>query len=365
MGRSIIQTFLDFKIKKLRECCQILLSDHTSDDFFDQVLTRYLENYKNVRYFHVLETLEEDQVVRYGYETIEKEFLGIEAELLYRLDMAEVLDDMDTYQKKRKWIEECREICLLAALLDMNDFSDCYPLGDIKAEVEAILYLNPRFLLPDVSEFSNQLALIIEDKLKKERKFRVDIQSDHFCLDYHLYSQKPGYYEVDLAYSIKKLAKTYKKTLVDKVLHSDQVALGRVSTIFSLLNVELLSKIEENRQLEYYFVYLDPILFKNKSEWEGLLEKIDNPLFKKHVILVVDYSTYFSHKAMFEDNKKGYTFAVFVNMSRIKDVDKKMSQLESIPVFDYIILDQVKDKDNDYFDHYSSTKELVMNVFEV
>ncbi|MEG0994790.1 MAG: hypothetical protein RSE91_02325, partial [Bacilli bacterium] len=151
---------------------------------------------------------------------------------------------------------------------------------------------------------------------------------------------------------------------IDNVYNSIELMPLKVKTILTYLNVDILKKILKQSELETYLVNLPEYFLKQKDIFKSFLNFINNNYFKKHIVLLINNNDYISHKSLLEGFKDKYLFALIIDISHINDVEKKLSSLED-SLFNYIILDKIKEKDYDIIKKYKETslKTIIINEF--
>ena len=88
---------------------------------------------------------------------------------------------------------------------------------------------------------------------------------------------------------------------------------------------------------------------------------MDNPLFRKYVILCCDFHTYLSHKSVFEED---FQFGCKQRFERVNDIYKKTNTIYQEGVFNYLVVLNCRDNDRDYFKTFKADGMEVLLIEE-
>ena len=353
MEDNLINSYIDFKTKKIMGCCNLLQKN--ADDYFK----RYVNTYISAYYYHILGTLDENNVSDYDYKVISKELEGTGLELLSELDKRD-----SEYSKKEKIIKKSYEVVLTSIVLDRVNFLQVNNLDEIEAGLKTLI--NKKMIIDMGKETIEDLARIIKKHVLAENKFLKSLDNGIISLKYSKYRNFDNFYYVNINHDIKQLSHNYKKNVIDKVFDSEEVSQIKSKTTLNLLNIDILKKLINQETLDSYFIRLSGLFFENKHELLELLALADNICEKKHVVFIIDYEDYNSHRQLLNNLEINFLFAVLVDMSHINDVEKKLIALEDLDLFKYVILKKIKDKDYEYVVNYKflNEKKLIINDFE-
>ena len=81
---------------------------------------------------------------------------------------------------------------------------------------------------------------------------------------------------------------------------------------------------------------------------------MENPLFKKYVILLTDLNTYTTKEKFFNN----YECACLQDMSHISDVKDKLNNIDNLGVFTTVVVNDYKDKDYEDIEKYEGNFNL-------
>ena len=333
MKNNLIDAYIEFKKKKLLECCNIL---YKSNDF----LSAYIETYILTYYYHILGTLDYEDVKEYDYKVVKKELEGTFLEL-----------SLDNNSKE---VKESYQAVLTSIIVDRVEFLT-NNLNDIK---NGLKELENKKLIPTITKI-DELARMIKKYNIIENKFLNKLNSDNFNLKYNKYKNKDKLYNVEVEYEIKQLGR-YKDKSTEKIFTSVDIVEEKTISLLNLLNIDVLNKMINQENIDYYFIHLSYKLMDLKKE--NIFSLASNNYFKQHVIFVINYNDYITHK-QFVNKYNSFNFALSVDMSHINNVEQKLDSLDTLP-FKYIILDKIKNKDYGYINNYDfRNKELIINEY--
>lgn len=343
MKENIVAMYIRFKKITLMECCNILHRKDFDEIQKKRVFETYINTYLACYYYHVLETLNEKDVIEYNYDVIIKELKGKYEELMYNLKNDKKINDVKVYQNHENLIKKAYTISLFSILFDLTDFSKCNTLTDTSLLVRRILEKNQRLIdITKINENTNRLSTLLFERNKKEEQFFQLMMDDNFILKLDNYQNDERKCRVSLDYDIKQIERSYKRSAARKIFQEKELSEDKFLILLNLLNAKVLNEMKEGGNRTKYFISLPKTFLSKKEKFQEVLSMINTPYQKKHIILTIESTTYNSAKAKFKLKEKDYSFAMLLNISRVSDVDKKIAEVKTIPFFDYIIIDQFK-----------------------
>ena len=338
---NVVSVFLKFKKNILYEYITIF-SPKLNDKFSKEIIERLIDTYFKTYYFHTLETLESQN--KYNFNVILEELKGKFLEIVYELNDKSKIDI----------INDCYVGVVTACTFD-------YIKKEINLDlIKEILECNLKINI-DESTIETLYDKIQSNKNKVE-KFTDKIISEEFFIDYHPYRDKENKFKIELKTKISSLDK-YPQFSLEKNLNSDIIADEKLKLTLNLLSSDILFRMLSSENIDYYFVDLPFCLLESKDKLLSVISFSDNEYINKHIIFVVDFNDYQNRKRAVNIADQTYSFAAIVDMSHIREVEQKLEVVEAIPVFDYIIVDKLKDKDYGIVFKYnsSSSKEIIIN----
>lgn len=341
---NILTSYINFKKKNIYKYSRILIPN--TNPYIDKILNSYIDTYINTFYYHKLETID---VFNPSFSTIVKELEGKKLELIYELE------ENENKIKNKNIITILYSVVISMIKLDIveNTMSKDLLREKIKEIIKNYKYTD---------EMVDNLTNAILENRSKETKFLKNLMNDEFKLKYSLYRNQRNKYFIELDTNIKQL-KNYSNLIINKNLNINYINVFK--TTINLINIDILYKIMNSEELDYYFVNLPANLLDQKEKLLKILEDIDNENVREHIVLIVDYNYYLNHKKILNLIDIKYSFAALVDMSHIKDIDTKLETVENVKIFDYVIVDKVKTKDYESINRYTSSlgKEIFVNEF--
>lgn len=366
MKESLIDVFMNFKKQKMREICTCFLPSSICDEWRDHSFRRFLDTYIDVYYYQMLYTLDRSKVDQYDLLVVTEELNGICLEMFQELENAEILEDQDMFEKKKILTRVCQSIVELVCLLDITEFDSIIKREDVESQIDSILRLYPNLELPNRTQALPKMHTLLREWKTKERKFLLGPKQDDLFLQMMPYSQHKDLFRLQIVQSIKKISRNYRKTSIQKNFEGKEVSLEKTRTLLYLWQLEMLRKIVKKEPLKRYLIDVPESYLGKKTTFEELVQLLSNAYLQKHLVIVIPWTSYLSHKGFLSDYEKHFCFGVLTDFSHIADVSKKLESLEEISLFDYIIVKNAKSKDYNYLRNYepSGTKTLLFQTLE-
>ena len=210
----------------------------------------------------------------------------------------------------------------------------------------------------------DRIHQLLKRNLKQVTQFDQKLLSDDtFYLDYQLYRQRKDMVHVSFEANISSLKTKYTKQAVDKNLNSHTLAASKLEATLSLLNIDLLKHLEAHETLDYYFLELNVALLDDKKSLVKILKLINHKQIMKHVVFLIDQNDYQNHKRIISYLAKQYILALNTNMAKIKDVKAKLTELETLDQFTYLLVSNLKSSDYDLVLKYRGSKIILINEY--
>lgn len=340
MSYDLITEFLNYKIKRLRGFASLFFVGYNTS-FVSYNLTRFFETYINTHYYHILATL--DSSDSYDLDTVYEEFLGLKEELLdiysgYELEVSD-----EEYKNGRLAISDMVDICMFICKLDKYKFSSRDGIGD-----EFNKFISE---YPDMKDRLGNNIFKLISKLRENysavnKTFKDD--NPYFVIDYSKKFLEDEVCLVDLRHNVKTLQSNYKEVLVEKVYSSEVLIVDKCFTLFWKLSKEILRRVVNDLEIPKYLVIIDDKLFQRNNM--NMFSMINNPIMKRYVTLVISYNSYGYHRDFIFD--LGFRIACIQDLSHIPDAVDRINSIDSEGVFDYIIVTDYKEKDEETIRKY-------------
>lgn len=340
MSYDLITEFLNYKIKRLRGYASLFFVGYNKK-FVSYNLTRFFETYVNTYYYHLLATLDNADI--YDMNTVYEEFVGLKEELLdiysgYELEISD-----DEYKNGKLAINDMVDICLFICKLDNYKFSSRDNVGD---EFNKFISEYPKMKDRLGNNIFKLISKLRDNYSVCNKTFKDD--NPYFVIDYSKKYLDNEVCLIRLKHNVKVLQSNYKEILVEKVYSGENFIVDKSFTLFWKLSKEILRRVVEGDEITKYLVVVDDKLFQRSNI--NIFSMINNPIMKRYVTLVVSYNCYGYHRDFIFD--LGFRIACIQDLSHIPEVVDRISSIDNEGVFDYIIITDYKEKDEDIVKKY-------------
>lgn len=331
---SVINEYISFKRKNMIKYLKTIMNRVEFSSFESFVIDMFCNIYFQSYYYGIYETIDIGDNLKTD-DAVKKELYGKKLELLKSIDDSEVLEEYNAYIRKINDINEIYKKMLVILDIDQED-----------------LYLKP-------------LAKMIKSDIKKEEKFLDLISCNDFKIRYHKFKNYNDFKFIDMTYNIKKLERSYKKSVIDQVYNSSSLDIARIMTMLKILETELLIKMINHDNCGKYFITITEMFLQNKENLTALLNLLDNVYVKDHVVILIPNKVYKRHSAYFKRMIGKYQFGLLIDFSHIMDVSVKLDSLNENKLFDFIIVEKAKSDDYTIICNYESdNKKIMMYEFD-
>jgi len=351
---EIINKYFEFKKDNLLKYTEIFFDNASNAKKY---LSAFIETYISTYYFHILDTHYEEEPSVYDDKVIIKEIKGKRIELIDDLNKVE-----DNREKKKELdlIDKCYKYCFISIIIDLTSFTYCNKLSDFRDYLRKILMDNKN-LIEENDEILEKLSVLVKDNINKERKFFIGLRNDTFSINYYSYLNSRENFLVELNYKILQLERNYSQRVLDKNYKNEKISLEKLIATNNLVQIDLLNRIIRNKPIYHYFIEMPLNHIHKKEDLEKIVTAFNNPRTKDKVVFIIDYNDYTSNKSLFK-NVKDFKFAILVDLSRTIVIDKKLAEIDSYDVFDYVIINSLKKEDLQLVENYTmENKEMFMN----
>lgn len=344
MSDCIITKYLTYKKSRLITYGKIIFSDIENLDFLTSCYEKYITNYIEVYYYHIFSTIETSPEI-ISQEILKEEQTGIQLEELDHLKEFELIDSNEQYQRKKQLIHIAKDICFFLANLDR------VPLIDKNELDNQLLVLkedeNIKELLTE--EVVRNLKNEIMNTIKTEQKL-VEENSIFSIKEINLTENLT---EVKIEYYSKKLQTNYKKSLVERVYHQEEILEKKTILLVKKILLEVLRALISKKEIKHYIIEVEDNIFSNKDTIKEMFSLLDDNLAKENIILGISYDQYSASRFITEKYKEQYHFACYQDFTYINDYNAKFTNIENAQVFDYIVVTGYKDKEYEWLKKYT------------
>lgn len=357
-----ISKYMSFKIRNLKEYIYTINNKNLEKELSNKYLDIYLETFINTYYYHILETLDYTESIKYDLKTIYKELEGKYYEILFDIENSDVLDSSDVYKKKKQQAKACFQLAYFISYIDVyqlfleEDYEKYILMLDTICDKNK--YINN---LIDANYYQKLFDLLKIERIKINQ-FKNSLKDLKFYLNFNKYKDL-DYYLVSLENNIPRLNNYYKKEMINRVYNFKNVSHIKIKTTINLLMKDILKRVIYHKDIDKYFIILEENDLLNRKYYEEYFSMINNPILKNNIIFIMSYKTYLSHTKIINDYNT-YNFGLICDLSHINDIEKKLDTLDNLPIIKYLILDKIKKNDLDFLNKYEFNKECFYNRFE-
>ena len=351
---NLISVFMEYKIKYFVKCTKLLYNN--SHRFIVKCMRGYFQTYIDNYYYYTFNTIEGD--AQYSLENLKIEFKGIMEEMLFDYREFELIDSNEVYKNNVVAIKELKDICYEIVKLDNLEFENN---DELKEKITDFFLKNKLFSKYD-NDNIDTLIKYTKDYYSNVKKI-FKYEDNNFNIKNYNYENCDNKFFVKLAYKYDKIKSfsRYRKGFVDNVFKKDdRLEFKKLVCLLNKIIYQLL-KDTMNNETNYYFVSVTDSIFYKDRIINSIYNLIDNPLFRKYVILCFDFHTYLSHKAAFEDD---FQFGCKQDFKRVSDIFKKATSIYEEGVFSYLVVLDCREKEREYFNKFKADGMEVLLIKE-
>ena len=338
--KNFINVYMDYKVNCLIRIGIFFFQKDNS--FIKKVFRGYFYTYIDNYYYKIFNTIDGE---KFTLKNLKQEFDGIMFEMLDDYKEYELIDDNHTYQENCNLIRKLNSFCYEIVRLDLLKYSS---KGDITPEVEEFVY-NNKVLSSYVTSSLSELISIVRESYSNYKKL-LEFNDQYFNLEKKKFENYSDILFWELVPNIKVLD-IYRESLVKRVYQEKKLLKLKMKCLIQKISIYLLKNVLNREDITPIIIKLDSNFISRGTIDEELLDLMDNPLFQKYVVLGVDYSVYQNQKSAFLED---YQFACIQDFAHINDVYQKTDSIYKEGIFNYLIVEDCKYRDRDYFLDYNS-----------
>ncbi len=338
---NMIEEYINFLITRYVKYALVFFNDDTDLLFIKDQLTTFFKIYTNYKYYNIVATIDNGE--KYDYDGLIEEFKGIKVELLANLSSHELELTNKTYTYHRELIDKAYEVSLFVVKMVDNKELDTNLINQM---LDRDSTMNKY-----IFKFRDELINLVKDTKSLTNRFLKE-EETFYITNYIKMSRDNDLFYITLSPSIKVLESNYKKNLIDRIFEDPRLNKTIVEVLINKVCRNILIRTLNGEYVEKYMIRIDESLFSHGS---FILEDlVNNPLFKKYVILLTDLNTYKSKENFFKD----YECGCLQDMSHIPDVKEKLNQIDNLGVFTTVVVNDYKDKDYESIEKYEGDFNL-------
>ena len=337
---NLINVFMNYKINRLTEYAVLIYGEDFP--FLRQVFEGYFRTYVDNYYYGIFNTIDDEH---FNLKNLRAEFDGMAVEMLEDYKIYELQVSNEEYDLHCKLIRDVIPLCVEISRID------------------TLKYKNRDDISPVLSEFVGSNSLLSKEIDKKLPKLtslvRETYQTCQKLLNYedsyYVLSEKKFLDQKEMSFVVLdpniKVLEVYRKAMIYKVYREKKFDLSKMECLIQKVSLSILKTFLNHKEIDSIFIELPDSIVSRGKIHDKMLALMDNPMFRKYVVISVHYNTYLDHKeAFFED----YHFACMQDFSHINDVYQKTDNIYKEGIFQYLIVEDCKYKDRDFFINYNS-----------
>ena len=347
MNNTLIDRYMDYKSECLLNYG--LVPTVKTNEFYLDHLKKYLKTYINCYYYHYFETV---YTKEYTNDILKEEIEGKRLEFLAELSERELSVSNEEYNHEKKTINVLAKLTIFLIRLDHLRFKD---KDEIETKVTELIESLPRIKELYHDNYNKLISLVTDNYLNLTNFFEK--KDKYYSVEYLLFKDREQYVQAILSNNIKVLQDNYKKTLVDRVYKENKFQADKTFLLIKKFIKELLyNNYYKIKVYQRYFIEIPAPVFNNKKDLEKVFNMLNNPFLKRFICLIIDDDSYHSNQAFIK--KYHFSIACKVDFSHINDVPTKLTNLDNSKKFDYIIVEDFKDRDYEIFNEFSKVNLL-------
>lgn len=346
---NLISLFMNYKIQRLVEYELFLMDDESS--FLRKVMNKYISLYIDNYYYNIFYTVEDNV---YNEDNLKKEFQGLMEEMLDDYRQYELTESNEEYASHIKFIHLLKDYTLEVIKIDSLKFQE---KEDIASIVEEFVNNNP-FFKEKIGTRISKFIKLVKETFKVTNKL-LHHQDHYFQVFNRSFVDCEDISYLELQHNVHVLHH-YRKSMVARVYLKEGLENSKMECMIQKVSLMILRSILDKSNVSTFIISLSDSFIKRGKIDDEIYNLIDNPLFRRYVVLGVSYNTYINQKSAFSDD---YSFACIQDFSHINDVFQKVEDIAGEGIFDYLVVSDYKYKDREFFLGYEGDKIKVL-VFE-
>ncbi len=347
---NLISVFMNYKIDRLTEYGVFAYQEDS--EFIRYVFHQYFGVYVDNYYYNIFQTIEEE--TSYSDENLKLEFKGIMEEMLDDYREYELQVSNEEYSHNQKVIRELNPICYALVKIDWLKFDN---KDEIPAKVGDFIGQN-EFLQKLVGEREVQLSRLVRNTYQTYLKL-LEFTDTYYGLKKRMFEENKKDIYWELVPKIKTLG-NYRKSMVQKVYEDERLEQEKLECIIQKISLEILKSTLKEEEIPLMFIEFGGSAIARGKIKDEIIELIDNPLFRKYVVLAVNYSVYANQKSAFVED---YQFACIQDFTHINDIYLKVENISKEGIFHYLIVSDYRYKDRDFYTGYENDAMKIL-LFE-
>ncbi len=342
---NLISVFMNYKANRLIEYGVLCFQRDSS--FIRNVFSSYFQTYIDNYYYGIFSTIDDEN---YNKKNLKTELNGIMEEMIYDYQEYEGKIPTNEFQTNQGIIHDLRDIAYEVCRIDTITFPNKDEIVNVMNE---FFKNNSSFAALFKGKEEKLIRLIRETYTNESRLLQYENQS--FVIEEKKFTDRDDLIWYELVPNIKSL-ELYRKGLIHKVNNDNELIPSKIECLIQMISHRILLNFLNKQETKMLFMELPSSLIGRGKIDDRIYSLIDNPMFKKYVVLAIPYNTYLSQKGAFSDD---FHFACMQDFSHINDIYQKVENIYNEGFCHYLIVTDYKYDDKDFFIKY---KNEVMSI---
>ncbi len=347
---NLITVFMDYKINRLISYAEFLMEK--DDEFTHNVFYEYFHTYVDNYYYHIFHTIDDDS--EYSISNLKLELKGIMEEMLYDYKEYELSVSNEEYKEHCQLIIDLNPICFEIIKIDSLEFES---KEDVALKMNSFLDENSTFNSL-TKERRNKLISMVRETYQTVQKL-LSYEENYYQIEEYYFEDKQDKVFYKLVPAIKVLD-CYRTTTIYKVYQDKNLGNAKLRCLIQKVSFQLLKNVLEKKKNPLIFIEFPETTIRRGKFDDEILDLIDNPLFQQYVVICVNYSMYQAQESAFSED---YQFACIQDFTHISDIYQKTESIRQVGIFRYLVVQDCKYKNRDYFLKYHN-EALEVLLFE-
>ena len=346
---NLISVFMNYKVNRLVEYG--VLIDGRDSKFVREVWEHYFRTFIDNYYYQIFHTIDADHFTE---KNLKDELIGAKEEMLDDYREFELQVSNEEYSGNQQIIQELEPLAFDICKIELLKYEDKSSIPEVVTHfIEQHEELKSRL----DTRLSKLITLVRETITTCDKM--IHYEDNYYTLSEKKFENYDNIRYIELIPQIKVLD-VYKKGMITKIYQDSKLDAKKMECFLQKVSLYILKKVLAKEEINQLIIRVDsPFVSRGKFD-PKMYPLMDNPLFRKYVVIGVPYNTYLSQKEAFADD---FVFACIQDFSHISDIYQKIFNIYQEGVFDYLIVEDCRYREREFFLKYDQNVLKVL-VFE-
>lgn len=333
---NIVESYKKFKTYYLKKIGMTLYNS-SQEEISYKILTRYIDNYFNSKFYNIYETVEDGTPFSFG--VLKEEFTNLEIELV------------ENDKEHTKQIKELRKVAYFLCCLD-NIYPDKDELRQVlEEEIEKNQFIS--IILGKKSKKEQFIKEFTNMTIKENKIFDTEL-NEFFELTTH---KQNNIVIIDMSYDIKVLH-SYRKTLVNQVYKDNKLYIKKAMNILNKLSFKVLKdKCMGYEEDVRYIVLLENAAVVDGDICKEIKDIVNDTFMIKKIGIGLTDEILFTRNRVFNNKVK---ISCYRDMTYVNDIDKKFATILTLPIEFFIVTSYKTKRETDIISYADTDNRIVI-----